>query len=504
MQKSKFQENILELIRRTSAFLPPDVQNSIEVRLAAEKKGGLAEFALDMVMQNIGLAKRHSRPICQDTGTVGFYIKVPIGMNQLELTANLKEAVAAATAKGYLRQNSVDSLSGKNTGNNLGYGHPVVHFEQWENDNIDVRLILKGGGCENMSTQYKLPAEFKGKKYGRDLEGVRACILNAVLQAQGKGCGPGYLGVCIGGDRAAGYDWAKHQLLREIDDTNPVQELAVLEEQIMQQANQLQIGPMGFGGNFTIGCCKIGTRNRLPASFFVSIAYMCWAYRRRGVLLNADGEVVNWLYQAPGEFEQQNSFPETFTVNTSGVKVLNTPVSEAEIRELRVGDMVLINGTIFTGRDAVHKYLHEGGELDLIKNGIIYHCGPVILENDNQYQVMAAGPTTSIREEPYQGEIIKKFGIKAVIGKGGMGAKTLKACQENGAVYLHAIGGAAQIYAQCVKAVPSVHLKHLGSPEAVWEFQVEGFPAVVTMDSHRNSLHKSVLETSVEKFQELV
>ena len=153
-------------------------------------------------------------------------------------------------------------------------------------------LALKGGGCENMSAQYKLPGEFNGKKFGRDLEGVRACILDAVYQAQGKGCSPGFLGVSIGGDRASGYEWAKHQLLRDIDDANPNQELAQLEAKIMQQGNELQIGPMGFGGKTTVLGTKITSSHRLPASFFVTISYMCWAYRRRKMTVKAGGEVI--------------------------------------------------------------------------------------------------------------------------------------------------------------------------------------------------------------------
>jgi fumarate hydratase class I len=504
MNQEKFEANLLELIRRTSAFLPPDVQQSITARMAAEQPGSLADFALDLVAQNIGLAKHLSMPICQDTGTVSFYLKVPVGVNQVKLNQMINTAVARATEIGYLRQNSVDSLTGKNTGNNLGDGHPAIHFEQWESDTLDVRLVLKGGGCENVGAQYKLPAEFCGRKFGRDLAGVRACVLDAVLQAQGHGCGPGYLGVCIGGDRAMGYAWAKHQLLREVDDTNPVPELAILEERILAEANQTGIGPMGFGGKFTVGGCKIGAQNRLPASFFVTIAYMCWAFRRRGFILSREGDVIEWLYQSPGEFDGKTDFPDSFTVPSAGVKILNSPPTETEIRALKVGDRVLIHGTIFTGRDAVHKYLYDGGELEQLKGGIIYHCGPVVLEEKNQYQVLAAGPTTSIREEPYQAEIIKKFGIKAVIGKGGMGAKTLQACQEHGAVYLHAIGGAAQIYARCVTAVPGVSLKQFGSPEAVWEFRVAGFPAVVTMDTHGNSLHQKVLQHSREKLSALL
>lgn len=504
MNQEKMVENLLELIRRTSAHLPADAENVLSVRQKLEEKGSKASFALDMVMQNIGLAKKRSLPICQDTGTITFYVKGSVNFNQIEFKKAAEEAVVKATEKGYLRQNSVDSLTGKNPGNNLGPGSPVFYFEQWDKDDVDVRLILKGGGCENMGIQYKLPATFSNKLFGRDLEGVRACILDAINQAQGKGCGPGFIGVCIGGDRASSYSFAKKQLLRELDDINPIPELAELEERIMKEANDLEIGPMGFSGKMTIGTCKIGYLNRLPASFFVSISYMCWAYRRRGMVLSTGGDIAEWLYQEPGEFEKEIEGPNTFKAPSENVTILNTPLTEDDVRALKVGDVVLLNGTVFTGRDAVHKYLHEGGELDIIRGGVIYHCGPVVLEKGTDYQVMAAGPTTSIREEPYQHEIIKKFDIKAVIGKGGMGAKTLKACQEHGSVYLHAIGGAAQVYALAVTNVGSVHLKEFGSPEAVWEFKVEGFPAVVTMDSHGNSLHDDVENVSTKKMEALL
>ncbi len=504
MNLNKFASNILELVRRTSAFLPQDVEVVIDEQKTREEKGSRAEFALQMVARDIGLAKHRSLPICQDTGTITFYIKAPIGANQMEMIDAAEKAVVKATEKGYLRQNSVDSLTGKNTGNNLGAGSPVFYFEQWDRDDYDIRLILKGGGCENMSTQYSLPAAFNGKKYGRDLGGVYACIMDAVVQAQGKGCSPGFLGVCIGGDRASGMSWAKHQLLRTLDDVNSEPELRKLEDKVLKDANELEIGPMGFGGKFTIGGCKIGSRNRLPASFFVSIAYMCWAYRRRGFILDSQGEVKEWLYQEADEFDRTFEEPPEFEFDPSNVKVLKTPLSEQDMRALKVGDVVLLSGTIFTGRDAVHKYLHEGGELDLIRNGIIYHCGPVVIKENNEYKVMAAGPTTSIREEPYQGDIIEKFGIKAVIGKGGMGDKTRRACQQHGAVYLHAIGGAAQIYAQCVEKVPSVHLEQFGSPEAVWEFRVKDFPAVVTIDAHGNSVHQKVQEQSQSQFEKIM
>jgi fumarate hydratase class I len=488
---------MLELIRRTSAFLPADVDQVITVQRALEAKGSKADFALELVAQNIGLAKARSLPICQDTGTITFYIHAPRGVDQLELADACREAVRQATAKGYLRQNSVDSVTGKNSGDNTGPGSPVFHFEQTREPHIDVRLILKGGGCENMSAQYSLPAEIEGKRVDRNLEGVRACVLDAVWKAQGKGCGPGFLGVCIGGDRATGYEAAKMQLLRTIDDTNPDPQLAALEARILRESNSLDIGPMGFTGKFTVGGCKIGVQNRLPASFFVSVAYMCWAYRRRGVILDTDGQVVEWQYQAPHEFDRSFEAPE-LKLPPGDVINLTTPLSDADVRRLKAGDVVLLNGTVFTGRDAVHKYLHDGGELDLIRGGIIYHCGPVVLKEAAGYRVVAAGPTTSSREEPYQADVIKRFGLRAVIGKGGMGAKTQKACQECGCVYLHAIGGAAQIYAQCVERVPAVYLEQFGSPEAVWVFEVKNFPAVVTIDAHGQNLHQTVAQHSKE------
>lgn len=507
MNSKRFHTNLVELIRRTSAFLPADVTQVLEAHRALEQAGSRADLALDLVMANIGLAKKQSAPICQDTGTITFYIKTPIGFDQLTLQDVICDAVRDATAKGFLRQNSVDSITGRNSGNNLGPGSPVFHWHQHRKDEVDIRLILKGGGCENMSAQYSLPCTLSsGSRADRDLEGVRLCVLDAVWQAQGKGCGPGFLGVCIGGDRATGYEYAKELLLRNVDDTNPTADLAVLEARIIDEANRLDIGPMGFGGHLTVGGCKIGHRNRLPASFFVSVAYMCWAYRRRGAVLTANGDVSEWLYQTPGEFDHE---PEDVTIDV-GLRgkqaiALKTPLTDAAVRKLKAGDVVLLSGTVYTGRDAVHKYIHKGGDVPVLKDAVLYHCGPVVLEENGKFRVMAAGPTTSIREEPYQADVIQRYGIKAVIGKGGMGSKTLDACNKFGCVYLHAIGGAAQIYARCVKETPRVFLKdEFGSPEAVWEMHVEDFPAVVTMDSHGRSLHAEVGDASKAKLQALL
>jgi fumarate hydratase class I len=510
MNHDKFHAAILELIRRTSAYLPPDVNHVLQMHQALEQQGSKADLALKLVASNIALAKKRSAPICQDTGTITFYIKSPVGFDQLELQDICCDAVVEATGKGYLRQNSVDSITERNSGNNLGPGSPVFHWHQHRHDRLDIRLILKGGGCENMSAQYSVPVTLNGKRADRDLNGVFTCVMDAIWQAQGKGCGPGFMGVCIGGDRATGYEFAKEQLLRDLDDTNSDPRLAELERRVLDAANQLNIGPMGFGGQLTVGGCKIGMRNRLPASFFVSVAYMCWAYRRRGVVLDSEGEALDWLYQARGEFDhaEEKTNDEEYRVDLglpadpNAVVRLKTPLAESDVRKLRAGDIVLLSGTVFTGRDAVHKYLHQGGELDVLRNAVIYHCGPVVLEEDGKYRVVAAGPTTSIREEPYQADVIAKYGIKAVIGKGGMGAKTLAACKDHGCVYLHGIGGAAQIYAQCVRRVPRVFLKEkFGSPEAVWEMEVEHFPAVVTMDSHGRSLHQEVADDSKGRLQ---
>lgn len=504
-----FQESLLELIRRTSAYLPPDVTEVLDTHAALEERGSRADLALRLVAANIALARQRSAPICQDTGTISFYIKTPVGFDQLSLQDAACDAVVEATKRGYLRQNSVDSLTGRNNGTNLGPGSPVFHWHQHRQDHVEVKLVLKGGGCENMSGQHSLPATIQGKRADRDLEGVFTAIMDVVYNAQGKGCGPGFLGVCIGGDRAQGYEYAKEQLLRPIDDVNPIPQLAALEQRVLQASNQLDIGPMGFGGKLTVGSCKIGVRNRLPASFFVSVAYMCWAFRRRGVILSQNGDVRQWLYQADNEsFEPGGTEPAPLALGLpSGatVKTLTTPLSEADVRSLKAGDIVMLNGAVFTGRDAVHKYLFKGGDLPVLKDAVIYHCGPVVLEENGEYRVVAAGPTTSIREEPYQAAVIEKYGIKAVIGKGGMGAKTLEACQRFGCVYLHAIGGAAQIYAQCIEKTPRVFLKdEFGSPEAVWEMHVKNFPAVVTMDSHGRSLHAEVSETSRQRLQQVL
>jgi fumarate hydratase class I len=458
------------------------------------------------------MADENVSPICQDTGLPTFKLKVPVGANQIQMKEAIKSAIAQATKDGKLRPNSVDSLTGDNSGDNLGLGLPVVKFEQWEKDFIDARLILKGGGCENKNIQYSLPCELEGLgRAGRDLDGIRKCVMHSVYQAQGQGCSAGFIGVGIGGDRSSGYDLAKEQLFRSVDDVNPNEELRMLEEYIMDHANELGIGTMGFGGETTLLGCKVGVMNRIPASFFVSVAYNCWAFRRLGVQVNPEtGEIKDWLYQEGEDIDFAEQSDESAAVaeiaaaaeapaNQEAI-TLTAPITEEQVRQLRVGDVVKITGRMYTGRDAIHKYLMDHDAPVDLNGQVIYHCGPVMLKDEaGNWHVKAAGPTTSIREEPYQGDIMKKFGIRAVIGKGGMGPKTLAALKEHGGVYLNAIGGAAQYYAECVKSVDGVDLMNFGIPEAMWHLQVEGFTAVVTMDSHGNSLHEDVEKSSLEK-----
>jgi fumarate hydratase class I len=493
-----FRDSMLELIIQTSSNLPPDVRQAMSWALQTEAPVTQAGQALTIIGQNIDMACELEAPICQDTGMPTFEIRTPVGANQLTMKRQILDAVAEATKRGKLRPNSVDSITGKNSGNNLGPGTPILHFEQWEESDIEVRLILKGGGCENTNAQYSVPCTLDHLgRADRDLEGVRKCVLHAVWKAQGQGCAPGAVGVCIGSDRAGGYHHAKLQLFRTLDDVNPDPTLARLEAQIMDEANKLGVGAMGFGGKVSLIGCKITAANRLPASFFVSVAYDCWAYRRLGVLLDADsGAIKKWLYRDPERPVEKLLPGAGFQVSGREIR-LETPLTEEKVRALKVGDVVLINGPIVTGRDAAHHYLmHHDSPTDL-RGAILYHCGPVMLKEGDQWRTNAAGPTTSIREEPYEADVIQRFGLRAVMGKGGMGKQTLAALKECGTVYLHAIGGAAQFYAKCLPKVHAVYLlEELGVPEAMWVFEARDFPAIVTMDSHGNSLHHDVEATT--------
>lgn len=283
-------ESILELIRLTSTDLPPDVEASLQRAVDQEAPGSAGRDALVTILKNVELSRQNSTPICQDTGTPIFYVYHPAGWSTRQLRRQIEAAVVEATRHSFLRPNSVDSLTGKNSGNNLGDGHfPSIHFEEVDGDTLAIDLMLKGGGCENVGAQYSLPNASLGA--GRDLAGVRKVVLDAVHKAQGKGCAPGILGVAIGGDRGSSYYASKEVLFSRMGETNPDPQLAALEKRLTEEANQLGIGPMGFGGETTVLDTKISSLHRLPASFFVSISYMCWAYRRRRMTFT-DGQVT--------------------------------------------------------------------------------------------------------------------------------------------------------------------------------------------------------------------
>ena len=292
MNSEDYVSSFVELIRRASTDLPQDVVEALQAGQTQEEKGSLAQSALVTILENVEMARQNSAPICQDTGTPVLWVRYPVGVSTRVLEDALQEAVRRATAEKFLRPNAVDTVTGKNTGDGSGRAIPFIHFDEWDDGDVEVRLILKGGGCENVGAQYKLPDSSLAAD--RDLEGVRRVVLDSVVQAQGKGCAPGVLGVCVGGDRASGFAESKRQLLRALQDENPNGELDDLENRLVQEANELEIGPMGFGGRTTLLGVKIGVLDRLPASYFVTISYMCWADRRAAVRVSQEGEAT-WL-----------------------------------------------------------------------------------------------------------------------------------------------------------------------------------------------------------------
>ncbi len=282
---------IVELIRRVSSSLPKDVEDRLRAAVEKEAPGSAARGAMETIIKNVELSRQNSTPICQDTGTPIFYVRYPEGWSTRNLTEHIRRALAEATKKAYMRPNAVDAVYDRNSGNNLGGDDfPSIHFEEVDADQpLVIELMLKGGGCENVGRQYSLPDNSLGA--GRDLAGVRKVVLDAAQKAQGQGCAPGILGVAIGGDRGTSYIKSKEVLYDKIGTRNADPELAELEERLTEEANRMGIGPMGFGGQTTVIDTKIVGLSRLPASYFVSVSYMCWAYRRRKMIVSGE-EVV--------------------------------------------------------------------------------------------------------------------------------------------------------------------------------------------------------------------
>jgi fumarate hydratase class I len=274
--------HILELIRLTSTSLPADVERTLLSAQEKEEKGSATQNVMQFILENVTIARETSTPICQDTGTPIFFVRYPKSYSTKKLISEIRSAVAEATDNLYLRPNAVNSLTGKNSENNLGDKYfPVIHFQEIDGETLTIDLLLKGGGCENVGRQYSLPDSHLNA--GRDLEGVRRVALDAVFQAQGRGCAPGFLGIAIGGDRGISYLASKEVFLEVLNSHHPDSVVAALEKQITKEANELRIGPMGLGGRSTILGTRIIGLHRLPASYFVSISYMCWAFRRHQI-----------------------------------------------------------------------------------------------------------------------------------------------------------------------------------------------------------------------------
>jgi fumarate hydratase, class I len=491
-------DSIHRLLVEAATNLPADVRRALRSAMGREPDATPAALALHAIARNADLAAERCRTLCQDTGLPSFSIKVPIGADQLLMSQLIAEAVAEATTQGQLRPNSLQPFGQHATANNLGPGTPRVAFEQWLSDDIEVFLILKGGASENASLQYSLPCELP--PFGsaeRSLDGVRSCVLHAVHRAQGHGCGAGVVGVAVGGDRASGYLQAEAQLLRSLDDVNPEASLARLETEILDGSDALGVGTMGLGGRVTLLGCKVGTLNRLPSTFLVTVVYNCWALRRVGAVLDSkSGAIKRWIHGGSGA---QRLALQTRLPLTGRERTLKTPLSDREVRDLRIGDVVLLNGTLHTGREALHHYLAEHDAAVRLKGAVLYHCSPVASRQGGEWVVTAAGPETSAVEEDYEADLIRAFGIRAVMGKGGMGRRTLEALRECGAVYLTAVGGAAQFYASCVESVEGVDFLAFGMPQAMWRLRVKDLPAVVTMDAHGGSLHTDVERASAEQ-----
>jgi len=287
LSEPAFCEALYSLIRRTACDLPEDVEQALKRACDHEAPNSTAQKVLSLFLENVGLARKKQIPLCQDTGLPLFFIRHPSGLSRQTIEKACADAVARATREQFLRPNAVDPVTSRNSGNCVGAGIPGVYCKEGDGEALSVALMLKGGGSENVGRQYSLPDD--ALRAGRDPEGVRRVVLDAVRRAEGKGCAPGILGVCIGGDRGSGYLHSKHQLLRPLEDANPDPVLADLEKRILNDANRLGIGPLGLGGETTLLGVKIGALHRHPACYFVTVTYMCWECRRREIRIETDG-----------------------------------------------------------------------------------------------------------------------------------------------------------------------------------------------------------------------
>ena len=355
----QFFDSVLSLVVKTSTDLPPDVRAAMKVAVAEEPSSTQSGQALAIIAENIDLAADCEGAICQDTGMPTFEVKTPVGANQVEMRKQIRDAVAEATRRGKLRPNSVDSITGENSGNNLGPGTPIIHFDQWERDEIEVKLILKGGGCENMNAQYSLPMELPNLgRADRTLEGVRKCILHAVWNAQGKGCAPGALGVCIGGDRTSGLRARERAVVphaRRCEHRSAARGARSVDHGRGEQARHRHDGLRRPRVADRLQDRRAEpTAGKLLRLGRLRLLGVPPPRRRRS--MPRRGAIKQWLYRDPANpaiaMADQAGFQRT------GREVaLQAPLSEEQMRSLKVGDVVLVSGRAYTGRDAVHAYL---------------------------------------------------------------------------------------------------------------------------------------------------
>jgi fumarate hydratase class I len=276
-------------ITAAATRLPPDVTKALEHALAIEEDAA-SRSALAFIVDNIRLSAEAVSPICQDTGYPTCVVEIPRWYDKDKVAEIIRQELRRATQGAVMRPNAVHPLTQKNSGDNTGIGFPALSFDETASDVLTLKLMLKGGGSENVSCQYRLP--HAPLKAGRDLEGIRKVVLDGIFEAQGFGCSPGIVGVAIGADRAQGYALAKKQLFRKLDDVSEDPVMAGVEQTVLRQANELGIGAMGFGGRTTVLGVKATWAHRHPASFFVTLAYGCWALRRKTLRLAPDNVTI--------------------------------------------------------------------------------------------------------------------------------------------------------------------------------------------------------------------
>ncbi|MFH0776830.1 MAG: FumA C-terminus/TtdB family hydratase beta subunit [Patescibacteria group bacterium] len=482
-------DSIFELIHAAATNLPADVVESL-ISAKSRESDARGKIAFEIILENIARAKKSARPICQDTGAITFFVK-SLPKNWEKIGKAIIAATKKATKVGLLRPNSVDPISGKNLGN-----RPKIEFEISASSISKIQVLLKGGGSENVSAQISLPAETKFGLAGRDLAGIEKAARELLENSVAKGCPPGVASIVVGGDRAEAFKLAKKNLLTKIGTPNSNPVLAKMEATILRKINSTRIGAGGLGGRTTLLDCKIAKLPRHPASFFVTLAYSCWATRRAKIVVDSAGKIL------ANDFSKR-MLPTDFTPKNA--RKITLPTSEKEVRELRVGDLVAVSGCIFTARDQVHQFALKNKLPKNLQNLGIFHAGPIAIRQKvasrqvqqahykqargkfsekEIWKIVAAGPTTSARLDAFTPQFLAKTGARILIGKGGMGEATQKALQKFGAVYCHAIGGAAAFYADAIREVRGVDfLDEFGMPEAMWELEVENLLAIVGMDA---------------------